>query len=84
MSQMAQSCGANSTLALTQPTPIAPPVYPAQWNELAENLGRLGFPMAQRFAVVRPTMYGHLDAEQGPLETVFDLLEVDERPRGAS
>ena len=51
----------------------------AQWNELAENLGRPGFPMAARFAEVRPTMYRHLDPEQGQrLETIFDLLEADE------
>ena len=67
---------------LTQPTVDATRI--AQWNALAENLGRLGFPMAERCAAVRPTMYGHLDAEQGRLETIFDLLEADERPVGGS
>ena len=28
----------------------------ARWNEFAENLGRPGYPMAERFAQVRPTM----------------------------
>ena len=53
----------------------------AQWNELAENLGRPGYPMAARFKQVRPTMYAHLDASQR-LESIFDLLAADERPGG--
>ena len=55
------------------------PTRIAHWNELAGNLGRLGFLMAERFAAVRPTLYGRLDAEQGRLETIFDLFEADER-----
>lgn len=52
----------------------------ARWNTLAENLGRPGFPMAERFADVLPTMYRHLDPAK--VQTIFDLLEADETGSG--
>lgn len=49
----------------------------ARWNDLAVNLGRPGFPMAARLAVVLPTAYRHLDPSR--VRTIFDLLESDEK-----
>lgn len=46
------------------------------WNELAPNLGRAGFPMAERFPVALATTYRHL-AGRG-LTTVFEVLAADE------
>lgn len=52
----------------------------ARWNELAVNLGRPGFPMAARLVEVLPRAYPHLDPAQ--VETIFALLEADEKPAG--
>lgn len=52
----------------------------AAWNELAENLGRPGFPMAARLAEVLPGAYRHLDP--AGVDSIFALLEADERPAG--
>ena len=52
----------------------------AGWNALAENLGRAGFPMEKRLRDVLPAMYAHLDP--GSAHSIFDLLEVDEQPKG--
>jgi hypothetical protein len=47
-----------------------------EWNQIAVNLGRQGFPMAERLPVALSTTYGHL-ADRN-LETVFQVLEADE------
>lgn len=48
----------------------------ADWNHLALNLGRPGFPMADRFPIALQTAYPHL-LDRG-LETVFEVLEADD------
>jgi hypothetical protein len=48
----------------------------ANWNEIAVNLGRPGYPMEQRFPVAKATTYQHIHSEN--MDTVFQLLEADE------
>ena len=48
-----------------------------EWNGIAVNLGRPGFPMAERFPIALATTYSHL-AGRG-LTTVFEVLEADEK-----
>ncbi|MFT3990409.1 MAG: DUF5069 domain-containing protein [Luteolibacter sp.] len=48
----------------------------AEWNHLAVNFGREGFPMAERLPVVLATTYQHLQDRN--LQTVFEVLEADE------
>jgi hypothetical protein len=48
-----------------------------QWNQLALNLGRPGFPMGDRLALGKATVYAHLDPTG--IDTIFGLLEADER-----
>ncbi len=48
----------------------------AEWNRFAANLGRPGFPMADRLQAVLPTTYRHVDARQ--VHSIFELLEADE------
>ena len=48
----------------------------AEWNHLAQNLGRPGFPMADRLPVALATTYRHLADKK--LLTVFEILEADE------
>lgn len=48
----------------------------AEWNRIAENLGRPGFPMADRMVPALATTYKHLSARK--FETVFEVLEADE------
>lgn len=48
----------------------------AEWNHIAVNLGRAGFPLAERLPVALATTYKHL-AGRG-FETVFEVLEADE------
>jgi hypothetical protein len=48
-----------------------------EWNNIAVNLGRPGFPMAERFPIALATTYQHL-AGHG-LKTVFEVLEADEK-----
>jgi len=48
-----------------------------QWNHIAANLGRAGFPMAERFPVAMTTTYKHLDPRG--IMTVFEALEADEK-----
>lgn len=47
-----------------------------EWNHVATNLGRPGFPMEERLPVALATVYGHLKDRH--LETVFEVLEADE------
>lgn len=56
--------------------PRVTPARIAEWNRIAVNLGRPGFPMAGRLPVALATTYQHL-ADRG-FETVFAVLEADE------
>jgi hypothetical protein len=49
----------------------------AQWNQIAVNLGRPGYPMAERFPVALATTYKHVDSLG--LTTVFEVIEADEK-----
>ena len=44
---------------------------------MAVNLGRPGFPMADRFPVALASVYKHVDSRG--LTTVFEVLEADEK-----
>lgn len=48
-----------------------------EWNRIAVNLGRPGFPMAERLPVALSTSYKHLAGHH--FETVFQVLEADEK-----
>lgn len=48
----------------------------AEWNHLAVNLGRPGFPMAERLPIALATTYRHLADRK--FATVFDVLNADE------
>jgi hypothetical protein len=48
-----------------------------QWNVMALNFGRPGFPMAERFPTALATTYKHL-AGRG-FTTVFEVLEADDQ-----
>ena len=45
--------------------------------QVAINLGRPGYPMAERFPVALATTYKHVDSHG--LTTVFEVLEADEK-----
>lgn len=47
-----------------------------EWNRIAVNLGRPGFPMAERLPVALATVYNHIDSRG--MTTVFEVLEADE------
>jgi hypothetical protein len=47
-----------------------------QWNELAQNLGRPGFPMAERLPLALASTYKHL--EPSKFSSVFEVIEADE------
>ena len=57
--------------------PTASPSRISEWNHIAVNLGRPGFPMAERLPVALATIYKHL--VDGKFETVFEVLEADEK-----
>ena len=48
----------------------------SQWNELALNLGKTGFPMAERLPVALATFYQNLDPAK--ISSVFEAIEADE------
>lgn len=50
----------------------------AEWNRIAPNLGRPGFPMADRLPVALATTYASV-AHLKP-KTVFEALDADENP----
>lgn len=55
------------------------------WNHLAVNLGRPGFPMAERLPTALSTTYKNVDPTT--VSSVFEILEADEgilTPRTAS
>jgi hypothetical protein len=56
--------------------PAASSARIAEWNELSVNLGRPGFPMANRLPIAKATSYKYLNT--GEMETVFEVLEADE------
>jgi hypothetical protein len=47
------------------------------WNHVAVNLGRPGFPMTERLPIALATTYKHIDP-QG-ITTVFEVLEADDK-----
>jgi len=47
-----------------------------EWNRIALDLGRPGFPMAGRTETALATTYKHLSPRK--FETVFEVLEADE------
>jgi Domain of unknown function (DUF5069) len=49
----------------------------ADWNHLAVNLGRSGFPMADRLPIALSTTYKHLNPAS--ITSVFDAIELDEQ-----
>lgn len=52
------------------------PAKIAEWNHVAVNLGRPGFPMEERLPVALATSYAHL-AHLG-IDNVLDVLAADE------
>lgn len=46
------------------------------WNHVAVNLGRPGFPMAQRLPVALATKYSHLAGRN--IDTIYAMLAADE------
>jgi hypothetical protein len=57
--------------------PSAPSSRIEEWNHLAVNLGRPGFPLAERLPLALATTYASI-AHLRKFETVFELLEADE------
>jgi hypothetical protein len=47
-----------------------------EWNRTAVNLGRPGFPMAERLPIALSTKYRHLANRD--IETIFEMLNADE------
>ena len=56
--------------------PIVTPASIHEWNHIAVNLGRPGFPMDDRLPIAKTTTYSHLDAAN--VETVFEMIALDE------
>jgi hypothetical protein len=56
--------------------PQATPARILEWNQIAINLGKKGFPLEARFPVGLATTYAHI-AHLKP-ESVFAMLEADE------
>ena len=50
---------------------------PLIWQDVAVNLGRPGFPLADRMELGKATTYRDVDTRG--LTTVFEVLEADER-----
>ncbi len=48
-----------------------------EWNYVAVNLGRPGFPMAERLPIALATTYRHLADQR--FATVFEVLDADEQ-----
>ena len=47
------------------------------WNQVAVNLGRPGFPMAERLSVALANSYKHIDPRGKT--TIFEVLEADDK-----
>jgi hypothetical protein len=54
----------------------AHPSLVSQWNQLAQNLGRPGYPMAERLPIALATTYKHLESSK--FSSVFEVIEADE------
>jgi Domain of unknown function (DUF5069) len=52
------------------------PALIPDWNHLAQNLGRAGFPMAERLPIALATTYKHLESSK--FSSVFEVIEADE------
>jgi hypothetical protein len=48
----------------------------SQWNDLAQNLGKTGFPMAERLPVALASIYQNLDPAK--IGSIFEAIEADE------
>lgn len=48
----------------------------AQWNHLGLNLGRPGFPLADRLPIGSKSKYAHLAGRD--IQTIFEMLKADE------
>ena len=48
-----------------------------EWNQIALNLGRPGYPLAERFPVALSTVYKNVNPQK--VTTVFEMLEADEK-----
>jgi hypothetical protein len=72
-------CGLNDGQIATwfASLPSASPLRIQEWNYIAANLGRAGFPMSERLQVALATTYKHLG--QRKFETIFEMLEADEK-----
>lgn len=57
--------------------PVTTPGRIGDWNQLAQNLGRPGFPLAERFPIALATSYKHLNPDT--ITSVFEAIEADER-----
>jgi len=49
----------------------------AKWNDVALNLGRPGYPLAERFPIAKATVYKNVNSTG--MTTVFELLEADDK-----
>jgi Domain of unknown function (DUF5069) len=56
--------------------PGAPAPRVKEWNHIAVNLGRPGFPLADRIPIGPTSKYRHL-ANRG-IQTIFEMLRADE------
>ncbi len=75
--QAAAACSDADVTAWFAWLPTVNPARIAEWNHIAINLGRPGFPLAERFPIAKTTTYKHIDS--AGMETVFELIEADER-----
>ena len=48
-----------------------------EWNRIAVNMGRPGFPLAERLPVALATSYRHVNPEG--ITTIFEVLTADEK-----
>ena len=53
------------------------PEFIQEWNRIAVNLGRPGFPLAERLPVALATSYQHVNPEG--VTTIFEVLAADEK-----
>ena len=65
-----------SILPWFQALPNVNPARIREWNQIAENLGRPGFPMEDRLPNAKTTTYAHVDTSQ--VATIFQMIELDE------
>lgn len=49
-----------------------------EWNHLAPNLGRRGWPAEVELRIAIKRFYGGV-AMESPIETIFDLIRIDEK-----